>query len=205
MLPMPAQRLHTHTPAAPTNAILVPPRPAAARGSNTFIPKAHDTEARFKAHARKLQQAVDCSGVLPTTLIAETVGPTTGRAYKIYARPPTNRTNWHQARKICQCTAPNYDLPVYGSLEEQRHVENVAGRPRAYWIGYWIPPENTNFGVPFLTTGDSAYETNSLNRQFADSFYGVDYTGPFSSISSNPSNMYPYRHWCKPTSLRLWL
>jgi hypothetical protein len=69
-------------------------------------------------------------------------------------------------------------------------------------VGYWIPPDKPNVGLPFLTTGDSAYEINSKNPDFANAFYGVDGSGPYSAISSNAQSPFPFRHWCKPPGQR---
>jgi hypothetical protein len=80
-------------------------------------------------------------------------------------------------------------------------VESAAGRPRAYWLGYWIPPDKPNVGIPFLGNGDSVYEVNSKNEEFANAFYGVDGSGPYSAISSNAQSPFPFRHWCELPAL----
>ncbi len=69
---------------------------------------------------------------------------------------------------------------------------------RSFFLGYWIPPEQTNPGKPWNVYGDSVYAENTANAAFTGAFYGLDGSGPLASLpSGNYTPGGSYRHWCE--------
>lgn len=71
---------------------------------------------------------------------------------------------------------------------------------KAYWLGYFIPPNVTNPGFPWHEYGDTIYANNSRNLDFASSFFAVDALGNVPPLPSRDDSSQMWSHWCGPTA-----